>query len=57
MSVGEGLYEDEKDEDEEQMKEGDGEDEDEDVKDNEDLPQKPMCALMLIRMRDWGRRR
>ena len=48
---------DEKDEDEEQTKEGDGEDEDEDVKDNEDLPQKPMCALMLIRMRDWGRRR
>ena len=53
--MGEHLYEDEKDEDEEQIKEGDGEDED--VKDNEDLPQKPMCALMLIRMRDWGRRR
>ena len=25
--------------------------------DDSDLPQKPICALMLIRIRDWGRRR
>ena len=33
------------------------EDDEEEEEDDSHLPQKPICALMLIRIRDWGRRR